>query len=228
MAERRNLARRWPQLSVAANARSRGHPRKKDAARVSVLVPGNATELAFRLIVSGQGGMDQTALDIPLELHSRPSLPPLVVADAGDDQVGVVGNRVTLNGIRSRPRERAAYRWIPIAGPPLKDPVEEAWIYSFVPTEPGLYRFVLVVAAEGVISPADLVNVSVTAAPPRPWLQSERAQQNPIIGQARDRIRQVEDGSVYARELAAAFEDVAKRASVYSSYDELFSEIAPR
>jgi hypothetical protein len=205
------------------------HLEKTDVARVPILVPGNAIELAFRLIVSGKSGMDQTSLDIPLELHARPSLPPLVVADAGDDQTGVVGHRITLNGIRSRPRERAAYRWIQVAGPAVSEPVEEAWIYSFVPTEPGLYRFVLVVAAEGVISPPDMVSVAVTAGPPAALAdQPERQQQNPIAGQAHSRIRQIDDGLQYAHELATAFEDVAKRASVYSSYEELFSEISRR
>ena len=198
------------------------HLEKTDAARVPILVPGNATELAFRLIVSGRSGMDQTSLDIPLELHARPSLPPLVVADAGDDQTGVVGHRITLNGIRSRPRERAVYRWIQVAGPAVSEPVEDAWIYSFVPTEPGMYRFVLVVAAEGLISAPDMVSVAVTAGPPAALAaQPELQRQNPIVGQARSRIRQIDDGLRYARELATAFEDVAKRASVYSSYEEL-------
>ena len=84
---------------------------RPDAARVQVLVPGEAAELAFTLIVAGRAGVDRKDVAVPLLLHETPNLPDAeLTADAGDDQTAIVGHRVTLNGARSMPREGLAYR----------------------------------------------------------------------------------------------------------------------
>ena len=121
---------------------------------------GRGTRL--RPVASGRGGLDRAALEIPLELHPRPVLPAVVVADAGDDLLAIARHRVTLNGIRSSPRERSVYRWIQVEGPPVRGREDQAWICSFIPPEAGTYRFLLVTAAEGAISQPDEVVLSVT------------------------------------------------------------------
>jgi len=202
------------------------HLEPADVMRTSFLVPTGATDLAFHLVVAGRSGVDRKILEIPLDLHSRPSLPPVVVADAGDDQVAVVGHRVTLNGIRSTPRERTAYRWIQIAGAEVLEPIEEAWTYSFVPVEPGTYRFLLVVASEGVISRPDEVRVAVQAEGPSDVRPSARI--DLVDRFTRGLIRSVEGGRAAADKLADAFEGLGERMSLYRTYEDLFSEASRR
>ena len=86
---------------------------------------------------------------------------PAPRADAGDDQVGLIGREITLNGMRSEPRGQLAYRWIQTGGPTVRLKIEDSYVYSFVPTVPGHYRFALVVAANGEISEPDEVSVTV-------------------------------------------------------------------
>ncbi len=202
------------------------HLDRPDAARATFLVPSGATDMAFHLVVAGRSGVDRKVLDIPIELHARPTLPPIVVADAGDDQVAVVGHRVTLNGIRSTPRERAAFRWIQVAGPEAIERNDEAWICSFVPVEPGIYRFLLVVAADGIISPPDEVRVAVQSEAPAEIRPSARI--DLIDRFARGRIREVEGGRAAASRLADAFDGVAERMSLYRTYEDVFSEASRR
>ncbi|WP_337173042.1 hypothetical protein [Paludisphaera sp.] len=202
------------------------------ASEVSVMVPGNAKELAFELVAAGRGGIDRAPLDIPLLLHAEPA-PPVAVADAGDDQVAVVGRRVTLNGIRSKPRDRAAFRWIQVEGPPVTELVEESWICSFVPTAPGVYRFVLVIACDREISKPDEVLVSVMASPPtaprsRAPRRSGEAASTSIEAFARVRAESVAGGAELAPEVAEAFEGVESRLPLYQSYEETLSELSRR
>ncbi len=72
-------------------------------------------------------------------------------ADAGDDQVGFVGRQMTLNGSRSEPRGKIGYRWLQLGGPDVKLKIEDGYIFTFVPSEPGIYRFALVVGEGGRI-----------------------------------------------------------------------------
>jgi hypothetical protein len=218
---------------------------RADDAEISFIVPGEATELAFQLIVAGTGGVDRTALVVPLQLHARPSLPAVVSADAGDDQMAIVGHRVTLNGVRCRPRDQLAYRWIYVSGPPIRDRAEEAWLCSFVPTAPGLHRFLLVVATEGVISKPDEVIISVVAASEAPReLQAAASQRSgdgvttattaapsvskPLEALTGRLLTAIEPDGKHARDLAGAFNAVADRISLYDTYADLFSEISRR
>ena len=63
--------------------------------------------------------------------------------------------------MRSEPRGQIAYRWVQTGGPIVRLKIEEGYVYSFVPTVPGIYRFALVVAASGEISEPDEVCVTV-------------------------------------------------------------------
>ncbi len=215
---------------------------RPDDAEISFIVPGEATELGFQLIVAGLGGVDRTAVEVPLQLHAKPSLPAVVVADAGDDQMAIVGHRVTLNGVRCRPREQLAYRWIYVSGPPIRDRSEEAWLCSFVPTAPGLHRFLLVVATDGVISKPDEVIVSVVAdsdvprelaRPPRDLGATSRTRRRPLSKNRSNCSRngcwsRLSRKQRHARDLAGAFDAVADRLALYESYADLFSEISRR
>ena len=85
-----------------------------------------------------------------------------IVASAGDDQAGVVGQEVTLDGSNST-GEDLSYSWTETSGPPvtLSDPTAEQ--PSFTPTQPGPYVFTLTVAGDGATS-TDTVNVLITTA----------------------------------------------------------------
>jgi hypothetical protein len=198
-----------------------------DSARVPVLVPGNATELEFALVVSGKEGVDRTTLKVPLLLHARPVIPSGLVADAGDDQIAIVGHQVTLNGIRSTPRENAAYRWIQIDGPKIRARVEEAWICTFVPEEPGVYKFLLVVGTGGAISEPSVVRVLVGGSLPAE-LVPESSRPDPIEGLAREGLAAVGGNPQLGVRLGGAFDSVAQRMALYTSYNDVFSEISRR
>jgi len=215
-----------------------------DAARASFIVPREARDLAFLLVVAGREGFDRKALDVPLVLHSRPSSSPAVVADAGDNQLGVVGHQVTLNGLRSTPRDRLAFRWIQVEGPKVRSKVEEGWIYAFTPDEAGLYRFLLVVAGDDAISEPAEVRVFVAPeapselggrkSPRAPARKPSRTDQGasgheePVEEFARTAVNALDDGPDRAAEMATAFEGVAGRLQLYATYEDVLSEMSRR
>ena len=137
-----------------------------DADRVSFIVPGGARELGFTLVAYGKGGMDDRSLVIPLIVHPRQNRAPTITADAGDDQIAVLGRQVTLNGIRSLPTAGLKYRWTQVDGPRLRSKYEEGSCCTFTPEEQGMYRFLLVVANTEEISEASEVKVFVSASCP--------------------------------------------------------------
>src|SRR5262245_2278704 len=125
---------------------------------IRVRVPEATAPLGFLLVVGNREGVDTAVVAVPVETAfaggatSAADPAASVRADAGDDQVGLVGHLITLNGLRSEPRGRLAYRWIQVGGPAVRARVQDAYICSFIPPAPGLYRFALVVAADGRIS----------------------------------------------------------------------------
>ena len=128
---------------------------------LSIMVPEASGELEFTLVVGNAHGIDSTRLVVPIETGGRKLTDPTIVADAGDNQIGVVGRQITLNGLRSEPRGQIGYRWIQLGGPRVVAKLEDGFIYSFVPTEPGVYRFALVVARGSEISEPAEVTVTV-------------------------------------------------------------------
>jgi hypothetical protein len=215
-----------------------------------------AADNAPREFVLVAAGDDQIAtasvvVSDPSEVHA-PSTPPqptaprdvdLPVAHAGDDQVALPGHRVTLNGMASRPRSNLVYRWFQAAGPPIRDPVADGYIYSFVPTAPGTYRFGLIVACDGQISEPDMVDLVVPspAAAPTPLATvptpmaappPQPSPTPPSVGLLAEECRQallaLPDGPARAESLATAFEGVTARLDLYATYGDLHREIAHR
>ena len=197
--------------------------------------PGTGT-LGFLLIVANAAGMDSIPLTIPTEGRARgPNLSSLR-ADAGDDQLGMVGHQITLNGIRSEPRDQIGYRWIQTGGPSVRLKIEDGYLYSFVPSEPGTYRLALVVASGGEISEPDEVRVTVIPE------GSPAVGSSVATGSTAARVRRMEPlersfrmafasldiGSSLSNELSQTFVAIAGRMNLYRSYDEAFSEISRR
>jgi hypothetical protein len=195
------------------------------AAVARFTVPEGAGILGFLLLVANAGGTDTTPITIPVERRGAAPAEGLH-ADAGDDQIAVIGHQVTLNGIRSAPRGKIGYRWIQIGGPPVPLNLEDGYIYVFAPREAGLYRFALVVAEGGAISEPDTVDVIVQAA------QTPTPAPGPIqpaldtTDLARASLAALDGGPAAAGALAGAFDAIVERAGLYESYNELLSEMS--
>jgi hypothetical protein len=206
---------------------------RMDQPRLTFTVPGDAKELAFLLVVYGPNGSDSTVVDIPLLLRPKVSLPPQIFADAGDDQIGLVGHEITLNGVRSSPIQNAAFRWIQAEGPRLASMTQDGWFCSFIPTEPGLYRFVLVVAADGTISEPDDVRVTITneldpGQERSPGPAARASLPPPLDVTARQSLCSLPGGTAAGRLLADSFEGVAQRMDLYESYSDVQHEMSLR
>jgi len=209
-----------------------------DRATARVTVPDGARTLGFLLVVGNEAGMDQIALTVPVE--GRPKAPSEgdPRADAGDDQIGIVGRQITLNGTRSEPRGKIGYRWLQVGGPAVRLKIEEGPIFSFVPTEPGLHRFALVVAVGSQISEADEVAVAVEFAAargdrgddaPRPAPLPSLAPESERLGQfVRVALAGLDGGPARGEAMAQTFEGVAGRIGLFRCYDETYSEISRR
>ncbi len=159
--------------------------------------------------------------------------PPLPVAspkaDAGDDLIGLVGRRVTLNGRASTPAGRIGFRWIQVAGPLIRMRVEEGDLLTFLPEAPGVYRFALVVAEGGVISEPDFTTVLVVAEVPQTG-PAPAAASPPLTAQeaARTALASLPDGPGAATALAEAFAEIAGRIDLYGTYADILQGTSSR
>lgn len=154
---------------------------------------------------------------------------PRLVADAGDDQRVIVGRQVTLNGMRSEPRGRVGFRWIQTGGPAVRLKLEDGYIFSFVPEEPGLYRFTLLVAAGGLIS--EPASVEVWAAPHAGIARTAAAGPIsttglPLDAVLRSALQLAPEGTRNAAALAELFGRIAQRMELYTSYAEVHQELS--
>ena len=70
-------------------------------ATVRVAIPDDASAMTFLLIVANREGIDCATVSIPRPAASSSPADPSLKADAGDDQLGLVGRQITLNAIRS-------------------------------------------------------------------------------------------------------------------------------
>lgn len=199
------------------------------------VVPANSGPLAFLLVVSGSHGSDTAQVMVPAQPSAAISQTTLPVADAGDDQIALIGRQVTLNGSRSEPRGQIGYRWVQTGGAAVRFKIEDGYVYSFVPTLPGVFRFALVVAAGSQISAADEVVVTVGAAARRIGSGDAGTSAGtpaetmvPTQEVARSSLASVQGGSEAAESLAKIFEDVAGRMDLYWTYADAFSEMSRR
>jgi len=205
-------------------------------------VPSGADALGFLLIVADDRGIRTTQVDVPIASPAGPDAGRAVttggatapVADAGDDLIGMVGSRITLDGSASRPRAGLAYRWIQLGGPEVESPVEAGSVFSFVPRVEGVYRFALVVAGHEAISAPDQVTVTVA----RPGLATPAGDGPPGAAPipSGDELEAVVDAARaslaeapgLATPLADAFEAVAFRMDLYPTYADAHSEFSRR
>jgi hypothetical protein len=200
--------------------------------RLELTVPAGARTLGFVLTVNDARGQQSCRVSIPIL-----ATPVVGVAahgpraDAGDEQIGLVGRRITLNGSRSTPRSGIAYRWFPRSGPKVEEPTQDGYYYSFTPKAAGTYRFGLVVASleagKVTISDMDEVLITVGELPSSfgPGVSSgvPTAAINQILhgpGAAAGRIT--------LEQAAGVFDAIAARASLYTSFAELGSEMTRR
>jgi hypothetical protein len=226
---------------------------------IRVTIPPGANRLGFVFVASSRSVVRVVRLSLPIqgarsEASSGVDTPReggvpatgglgKVRADAGDDQVGLVGHRVTLNGTRSVPEDGKAARWIQVSGPPTVAPQQQGMFYSFIPGGPGAYRFMLVVAAGGEISEPDEVSVLVGSPPTAP---TSDAASTPSVApsnapspasppatatpdQILSRILPHLPGSPrVASDVADVLEAIAERAALYSSFGSLQNELSRR
>lgn len=196
------------------------------------IVPAGASALGFLLMVGNTAGLDLAPVIVAVEGRGPGGAAAAALqADAGDDQTVVAGRQVTLNGLRSQPRGSLGYRWIQLAGPAVGPRVEEGYICTFVPAQPGLYRFALVVASGSAISEPDTVEVLVTAPATPPSTAGAAAVATPPASTAdlaRVAAAEVPGGLAVAPELARAFQEVADRLDLYESGGAMFLELSRR
>ena len=156
-------------------------------------------------------------------------------ADAGDDQIVLVGRRITLNGSCRTPADAVAYRWFQVDGPKVEQSSQDRSYYSFTPSTPGVYVFGLVVATcdrvtGPTISEPDDVVVTAAQMPPSnvvsPAGPVPAAIPPSTLDQAVRTARSYGDRDLLDK-VAGTFESIAERATLYSSFAELSSEVMP-
>jgi hypothetical protein len=150
-------------------------------------------------------------------------------ADGGDDQIGLVGRQITLNGSRSQPREKVGFRWIQLSGPTPAAAAQDHAFFSFTPKQSGAYRFALVVALDSMISEPDVVEVLVgTLDAPSAATGSAPAAPPSLEDYLKATMTTLPSGPESIEPLAKLFEELAGRMELYSSYSEVYSELSRR
>lgn len=218
---------------------------------IAVTVPETSEPLLFLRVGSSREFVRIVRVEVPVgraandskgPAVSKPSLAGSSVlrADAGDDQVGLVGHRVTLNGSRSSAAEKLVHRWIQLSGPQIVAPQQDRAFYSFIPSAPGVYRLALVVANSASISEPDEVTVLVgvgpqgTAGALGSLAPTQGAVANPAASVAtpdqilRTAVPNLPNGRVLAGQIAGEFKFLAGRASLYSSFADLQHDLGRR
>jgi hypothetical protein len=189
--------------------------------RVQLTVPYGARKLSFVLTIRDGHGERNVRVTIPIESPQDSSIPR---ANAGDDQIGLAGRRITLNGSGSTPSDQIkCYRWVQIGGPKITDSVQEKQYFSFIPSAPGVYRLLLLVDSNDIISLPDEVAVAVGELPASFGLVAKPNVVGPVEhsvpGGAGSQAKLLQE------QVADVFEAIAARTSLYSSFGELTSEM---
>jgi hypothetical protein len=222
-----HLSYRWLQLAGADILR--GNTGQPD---VPVVLPSGGEALEFELTVANDRGIDSTRLTIPTASGPGPPKRLTPIADAGDDQVAVVGRQVTLNGKRSHPKDLVGYRWVQVGGPKTRFQLEEGPFYSFVPVTPGVYRFALIVASGSQASQPDEVSVTVgalaSAGGTRATAEKGLVEPDSLDQVARRALNLVHAKSETIEQLAVIFEGISYGMDLYENYFVLFGELSQR
>jgi hypothetical protein len=212
-------------------------------ATIEIIIPSGAEKLAFMVVATSAEVVRVIRVNVPLQGDpSRTSWGTTpsgkVKADAGDDQIGLIGHRVTLNGSKSKPGEGKNARWLQVGGPAVLSAQQQGLFFSFVPTSPALYEFLLMVASDGELSEPDEVSVLVGSPPgtagavaqPAPGLIAAPAPPSPpspeqLLSEA---LPKLSAGTRLAADVADAMEAISWRANLYESFAALQSELARR
>ncbi len=200
-----------------------------DQAVATFVVPDDATNLGFVLVVGSTGGVDARSLIVEVEETDQDDSDVTLKADAGGDQSAVVGRRVVLDGIKSEPKGRVRYRWVQSGGPKATITTTAGSSCSFTPETPGTYQFaLLVLGANDLVSEASVVTVAVK----HPSLGPEaRATDRPAMAideMARTSLMSIPGSSRYVGKLAGEFDLMAARADSFKNYFEMISELTHR
>jgi hypothetical protein len=205
--------------------------------KIQVTIPHGASSLGFLLTMTDGKGQTTARFSLPIDNRKRTEAVPVSRADAGDDQVGLVGHRITLSGAgATAPREGITYRWFQLAGPKVEKGTQERNFYTFVPQEPGLYRFGLVTAWGGgsaapAISEMDEVLVTVGELSTVYGGTAGAGLSNGVSLVALDQVLQGPGGATARAtldQIAGILEAIAGRAALYSSFADLSSEMVRR
>jgi hypothetical protein len=212
---------------------------------IQVVLPGGIEKLEFLVIAARREAVRVVRVIVPLQdsatrasWGAQPS--GKVRADAGDDQLGLVGRRVTLNGSGSIPADGKNARWLQVGGPPIAAPQQAGSFFSFVPRSPGLYRFFLIVAGDSEVSEPDEVKVLVGTPPAEVGAAAALTGQVPALAapapppvQTPDQILaaalpKLPNGQHVASEVADVMDAISERAGLYDSFAVLQQELARR
>jgi hypothetical protein len=208
-------------------------------AAIQIMIPRGTDHLGFLLVAATPEMIRVFRVKVPIRRATDSwgaRSPGRIRADAGDDQVGLVGHRVTLNGSRSLPGDGSTARWLKISGPSILEPQAQGPFFSFIPSESGTYRFVLLVAGDGAISEPDEVTVLVGMPPNEGRAQSAMtpgsnlpSMQPPSFEQSvSETIPRLAEGARIASDVADVMRSIADRAKLYSCFQELQSELTRR
>ena len=207
-----------------------------DQAVAQFVVPPEATDLGFVLVVGNASGIDARPVEVEVAtVDAEGEVLPLK-ADAGGDQTASVGQRVVLDGIKSEPRGRIKFRWVQTAGPKPVDLIARAATCQFIPEVTGKYQFALLAIGEdGLVSDAAPVEVKVRAAKAgaagptvaNPTAATERPA--PALDElARAALATIPGGSRLAPDLARSFDAAADRVDSAKNYLDAATELTRR
>lgn len=204
------------------------------AARVRFTVPAVEGKLVFVVAVTNGSTIRKTRIVMTV---SAPTSPEVAgegrgpVANPGDDQVGLVGRRITLNGSESEPRDAVGFRWMQVSGPAVAEARQEGAYYTFVPTAPGVHRFALLVGHESRVSMPAVVSVEVgqrRSPVSEPATPAASPGESPLARWASTAVASIPSGGRTASEVADVFEGVAGRVALFKCFGELQSELSRR
>ncbi|ODT98707.1 MAG: hypothetical protein ABS79_05460, partial [Planctomycetes bacterium SCN 63-9] len=220
---------------------------------IQITIPRGSDQLGFLLVAAKPDRIRVFRIHVPIRSSMSDSWGSRssgkIKADAGHDQVGLVGHRVTLNSSRSVPGDGSTARWLKVSGPSIVDPQVQGPFFSFIPSAQGTYRFILLVSGDGAISEPDDVSVLVGSPPNETAAnaanatasamaahglastlasQTVAAQPGSFERTVAEMLPRLPDGARIGSEVADVMKAIADRASFYTSFLELQSELTRR